>query len=117
LKKWPKEVKGFVIPIYGQELYLAKSLESFNKCAAYLSDTTEYPPCGGLCAMYQADTGQIINLIGVFDGNVSTLVHELSHCAFNVLESVGVPVLPGDPNEAFAYLIGELFEQSALLLK
>lgn len=63
----------------------------------------------GWCAATD-DRGSMV--VGVFDGGVSTAVHELSHAAINVFHYVGLDVNL-HTTEAFAYLLGSLFEQAA----
>jgi hypothetical protein len=53
--------------------------------------------------------------VGVFVGAASTLVHELTHAVFWILESVGVP-LTGECSEASAYLMGHLYEECTAAL-
>jgi hypothetical protein len=60
---------------------------------------------GGLCSALHHRSEMVL---GVFNGNSGTLVHELSHVCFRILQSCGVPA-EADSSEAFAYLIGHLF--------
>lgn len=56
------------------------------------------------------------HLIGVFDGKVGTLAHEMGHCAVNVMNHAGVKDFRHD-DEQFTYLLGHLVEQTFPLLK
>ena len=49
-------------------------------------------------------------VIGVFDGGLPTLVHEVSHAVINVFYPTGMSASV-ETTEAFAYLYESLFEQ------
>jgi hypothetical protein len=49
-------------------------------------------------------------LVGVFNGEVGTLVHELAHTAFKILRQVNIPA-NHKHQEAFAYLQQWLFDE------
>ncbi|EEE8861636.1 hypothetical protein C7188_22530, partial [Salmonella enterica subsp. enterica serovar Dublin] len=48
-------------------------------------------------------------LLGVFNGNAATLVHECAHVAFYVCRDVGVTTHPGDANETYCYMLDRMF--------
>jgi hypothetical protein len=48
--------------------------------------------------------------VGVFDGEVSTLAHEMTHAAVAILAGAGVRYTPTN-HESLAYLVGHLVEQ------
>ena len=67
--------------------------------------------------MLTNQSGETLFMIGVFDGDQGTLVHECSHLAFNLLDYVGVPVEAGASNEAYAYLIEFFYSSLTRLVK
>jgi hypothetical protein len=68
--------------------------------------------CGRSSKLANKRTGEVIYMLGVFDGKLDTLVHELGHITLYVLDHVGIPVGPGDTSEAFCYLQGDLFTKT-----
>lgn len=50
-------------------------------------------------------------IIGVFDGKISTLVHEISHAIISLFEYIEIPINDAC-SEAFTYLLGHLIEKS-----
>ena len=52
-------------------------------------------------------------LVGVFNGDLDVLVHELAHTTFKILRDVNVPVHVDGNQEAFCYLQGYLFKKLA----
>lgn len=51
-----------------------------------------------------------IHLVGIFDGRRSTLVHELAHASFRILDRVGIETPADSKNEAFCYLLDTLYD-------
>lgn len=57
-------------------------------------------------------------LVGVFDGKLSTLVHEMGHSAMDILNYARVGDYTEGPNqEQYCYLLGHLFELTLPLVK
>ncbi|MBF0215243.1 MAG: hypothetical protein HQM00_17070 [Magnetococcales bacterium] len=110
--KWPKNLKPHPIPIYGGDLYVIRDRETYQQCMTHLTgDPTvmDLTPFGGRYnQLTDKKTGNRIFLCGVFSGDNATLVHELFHIAFCVLDLAGVRVTE-DNHEALAYLLGFLF--------
>lgn len=66
--------------------------------------------CSGL--FVYPDTEQSFDYaICVFDGSISTLVHECWHATQRILEDVGNPVIEGAANETHAYMMEFLFKE------
>lgn len=98
-------------------MYLCPSFETWDKASAYVGSDFKAKGYAGLCGQYVHPDIGTINLVGVFDGRVATLVHELSHCAFNILGRAGVPVKDYEANEAYAYLLDTLYTESMKYIK
>lgn len=47
-------------------------------------------------------------LIGVFDQQIATLVHECAHVCFYVCSDVGVTTRPEDANETYCYMLDRM---------
>ncbi|STL87819.1 Uncharacterised protein [Escherichia coli] len=71
-----------------------------------------------MTGMWQPDhSGKILSrktgavqcyLIGVFDQQIATLVHECAHVCFYVCSDVGVTTRPEDANETYCYMLGRM---------
>ena len=104
----PATVKTCPVPLYGGSVWLAKSIEDIQACVALLGGDPPPDKAAGLaypCAYHKRSK---VYLVGVYDGSISTLAHELAHTTFFILSDCGVPVEPGAHNEAFCYLLGHL---------
>lgn len=65
--------------------------------------------CNGLCWQHGARY-----LVGVFDGGVPVLSHELTHVVFYEAVRTNFMAEVGDNDEGFAYLIQDLTKESLL---
>lgn len=52
-----------------------------------------------------------VHVVGIFDNQLATLVHELGHVVIKVLESCNIEIT-GKNSEMFCYLQDNLFEQA-----
>lgn len=105
---FPIEAKAFEIPMYRCVVSIAYNAEVYKRCQAYFEDEDEELYAG---ATRKYEEGSQY-LVGVFDGTSSTLVHELAHAAFMILDHVGIPIETDGNNEAYCYLIGYLMEMA-----
>lgn len=64
--------------------------------------------CLGISRQISGPDGEYAFVVGVFDNDVTTLVHELAHVTFNILTRVGVTVEANAANETFCYMQEEL---------
>lgn len=64
----------------------------------------------GVSRQIEGPDGEYAFVLGVFEGGVSTLVHELAHVTFNIMARVGVTVDERENNETFCYMLEELVE-------
>lgn len=73
----------------------------FRELLATANDST------GICSV---DANANSAYVGVFNGMVGTLAHEMTHAAMRILGGAGVKISP-DNNEALAYLIGHMVDE------
>ena len=101
-------MKRIDIKPYNGILYYTTSREEFLKKRKDFKDELIYDieDCDGMAS----DDKNNVHLVGVFDGSITTLVHELSHVTIKVLEHVGVPIT-SECSEAYCYLISNLMEE------
>lgn len=110
--KWPKPFREFGVPLYGGRVYIYDSFEKWRQAKQYLTkEPGDDTPSLGKCTFLTSNTGSAIALILVTNGNTGTLVHELAHATFFILDRAGVPVKEGEANEAYCYLLDALFER------
>lgn len=106
--KWPKVFETF-IPIYGGRIVICRTHAEWKQCAKYLGATI-FPTGSGAHQSFEGKSS-FIHLVGVFDRRRSTLVHELSHACFRIFGRVGIETPCGEKNEAFCYLLDNLYDQ------
>lgn len=113
--KWPK-LAAYTIPLFqSAHVYLAVTREEYqqaDKCMG--GDGKDFPFNSGLAGSYEdTETGERVYLIGIFDEQLSTLVHECAHVCFYVCSDVGVTTRPGDANETYCYMLDRMFSHFA----
>lgn len=111
-KKWPK-LPRYLIPLFHcANVYLCRSREEWSQaCDALDCSRSDLSALSGATQTYRnADTGETLYLLGVFDGALSTLAHECAHIAFYVCRDTGVVVEEAGANETYCYLVGGLFK-------
>lgn len=85
-------------------MWLATDRESWGEAHAYLgTGDGRHDKCAGVCQILESDSDVLV-LIGVFNGEVATLAHEVLHACFQVFDFAGASVTDGKANEAFCYL-------------
>ncbi len=109
--KWPK-LPRFLVPLFNcANVYLCRSKEEWIQA----EESIGLPPADlsasvGRCRQFVNDaTGENLYLIGVFDNNLATLVHECAHATFYCCSDVGVTVKTDEPNETYCYLLDRMF--------
>jgi hypothetical protein len=107
---WPTKAKLITIPIYNVEVWWVPDVETYQACLEAVD--CQPPSCAGINGrvtdFQHKKTGDYFILLSVFNGCTDTLVHEIGHCAFRILEAVGVKVDPVD-EETLCYLMGYLW--------
>lgn len=110
------KVKYYVASPYGQHIYVTTSRKEWRKLVRYLTDTVDELPCNGCFTnLVSEKNGSHAFIMGWFNGEYSTLVHECVHATFAVLHAVGIECSAGD-NEAFAYLHGDMWTSIAKMI-
>lgn len=71
-------------------------------------DDPDIATCRGMCYPTQNDIGSRLYVVGWFDGDIQTLVHESCHLALMVLNHAGIDPRDSD-GEAMCYLIDSMF--------
>lgn len=110
--KWTSGVKCYWANPYGIPVYLTNSHKTFNKARkCFGKDEIDLLGCDGMCSSYIGKNGGMTIVIGLFDeAKLDVLVHELSHACFIIMGRVGIK-LTAKNNEAYAYLLGHMFEE------
>jgi hypothetical protein len=100
-----KRVSSFTVHPYSAILYFTTSRKAFDKVRKkYVKGKCHIQNSAGVCGGYKDNT---IILVGVFDGTINTLTHEVGHAVIKILGSRGVPI-DDNNSEAFCYLLGHL---------
>lgn len=63
--------------------------------------------CNGASRTFSSNEG-VLHIIGLFNGENSTLAHECAHMAFDICSRVGVDIEQGGANETFCHLVSRL---------
>lgn len=108
-KKWPKPSIEFPVPIYGGTAYLYRTQSEFEDALAFIGANTAQSKANGKCQHLTNNvTGESIYMVGWFNSQKSTLVHECAHMAFFILAHAGIDARES-AGEAFCYLQDWLF--------
>jgi hypothetical protein len=97
------EIPVFPIPLYAGKVLLCMTPDEWASVAELYGSDPDTENCKGLSIRYFTPEEGRIYAIGVFDGAIDTLVHELAHATFHLLGDVGVTLEDGGANEAFTY--------------
>lgn len=117
--KWQK-LPALTIPLFqSANVYLAVTRDEFQYADKFLGGSIGDRPFNlGLASNYEnTETGERVYLIGVFDNQISTLVHECAHVCFYVCADVGVTTNPEDSNETYCYLLDRMVSRFLQYLK
>ena len=107
-----KRAKRFIVQPYEWFVYFYDDRQRWARATSraqfgtYLTQLADTKDCKGICS---CDADAKAAFIGVFDGSVGTLAHEMTHAAMEILTHAGVKVT-GDNNEALAYLVSFMVE-------
>lgn len=110
-KKWAKLPHFFVPLFHCANVYLCRSKDEWIQAeTAVGAPLTDLTMRKGLCRHFVDDqTGENHYLIGVFDNDAATLVHECAHASFYCCHDVGVTIDTGAANETYCYLLDRMF--------
>lgn len=106
------QLPSFEVPLFQCGLvYLCLSREDWENAHSEMSSNAQMLDRQGAANTFRnLNGGHDIYLLGVFDGNPSTLAHEAAHIVFDICGSVGVDVVIGEANETFCYLLEAIVE-------
>lgn len=113
--KWPK-LPSYTIPLFNSaNVYLAVTREEYQQADRCMGGSGDDMPFNvGLAGNYEnKETGERAYLVGVFDKNLSTLVHECAHVCFYTCADVGVTTRPDEANETYCYMLDRMFSHFA----
>lgn len=109
--KWPKLPRYFIPLFHSANIYLCVTKEEWQQALSNLGAGPHDLSFSNGRTMHFSDdeTGENMYLIGVFDGSVSTLVHECAHATFYCCHDVGISVETEKANETYCYLLDRMF--------
>ncbi len=102
----------FRVPLYGGRVLICPTREAYSRALELLDGDPD--PCtkeyvGVLLELSEGRKPvRKVYLLGWFDQNVGTLIHELSHLTFRVLRHAAVGISQTN-DEAYAYLMDALY--------
>lgn len=114
--KLPKSVTRIPIPLYGGTLWFAQSIDDVSICASLIGEELSAPGWYGIAYPISSYRGGRVLLVGVQQGSVDVLAHEMAHATFKILDYAGVSV-SADDDEAFCYLLQHLMAEAVPHLK
>jgi hypothetical protein len=105
-----KAPQVYPVPLFGGEVVVCRSRSEWAYAMRHYrqDDDSEKFAGGRAMSLVDVETRERTYLIGVFDGSIGTLAHELGHVCFYIVDSVGVKIEDGGTNETFCYLLGHL---------
>lgn len=112
-KKWPK-LPGFTIPLFRcANVYLCRTAEEWDSACDYLGcEGGSHEMLSGCTQTFQnKEAGENTYLLGVFNNDLATLVHECGHIAFYVCRDVNVPTDASLSSETYCYMLDRLFSE------
>jgi hypothetical protein len=95
------------VPLYGGELILLRSPESFSEETGEFED---YSGHRGLVHFAHKEDFTPLYYVGVFDNTLITLVHELGHACLMIVANAGFNAHDAN-GEPFCYLLDYLVSQ------
>ena len=109
--KWPKLPRYFVPLFHCANVYLCTSWVEWEQACNHLGvESGDNEMMAGATQTYfNTESGENLYLIGVFNNDMATLVHECAHVAFYICRDVGVTTRPGDANETYCYMLDRMF--------
>lgn len=100
--------KEFHIPIYGGTLKVVTEREEFIEAVDDEDEDLELSvaDCAGMTKVTHGEKGPVY-LVGIFDHDLSTVVHEMGHVTIFIADHCGFRINE-ETSECFCYLIEEL---------
>ncbi|EJQ8147404.1 hypothetical protein N8J30_004110 [Salmonella enterica subsp. enterica serovar Newport] len=109
--RWPK-LPNLLVPLFEcARVYLSTSREEWYLAYAALGlEPDDISGMGGCVRLIEnTESGDVILLIGIFNGESHVLAHECAHAAFRICSLCGVEINPDGSNETYCYLLGAIF--------
>jgi hypothetical protein len=104
--RWPRAKVEFDVPVYGGRCYLYRTHARYAAARRYLGhaiNLTGTPPLGSFVHTQSRD-GSVVYLVGWFDTDADTLVHEATHLCLAAFTTIDVD--PRDSGgEPFCYFL------------
>lgn len=114
--KWPTGGKFLFIELYRLNVWLFTKREDWDAAVGYLG-ISEAKQDGQLGISMSANRdNENIFLVGVFDGDHGTLVHELAHTTLDMCTMLSFDPQAGN-GEPFAYMQGYMFDKFHQFIK
>lgn len=106
----------FEIPIYGGFVRMYSKKEDFLEAckAADVEGSFDLEECSGIVQPFKSD-GSWGYIVGIFDGQPLTLVHECGHLAVFIFDDIRCEITE-DTSEPFCYLLEELVRRGEEVL-
>jgi hypothetical protein len=109
-------IRAFPIDPYRWHLYLFNDRAKWAKfCTRKMGGqgyAREAAQAGGIVEQDEINSSFYV---GIFDFNIGTLAHEMTHVSLSVLQYAGVPI-EGD-GEPLAYLVGHLVDECKIAVE
>jgi hypothetical protein len=115
MTKLPPYIKSVRLPLFEQNIHFVTSMDHYNICLGVMGFPPQ-APAAGKGGWYTDGDGDVMFLVGVMNGEHSTLVHEISHVTHFLCKYIGIDVEYGGANETFCYIMGALYKELAPLL-
>lgn len=98
------------VPLFTGKVYLVTTMKEYNQLLKHVDQAKcTNVVAGKALFLKNSTTGECNYIAGVFNGSIETLVHELAHITFFILNEHGVSIQDGQSNETYCYLLGSLF--------
>ncbi len=105
--KRPKPWRDFRVPVYGSRVLAYRTAKQYAAACESLGIEWDSEAVDGVVCQANHDSGHTVFIVGWFNNEPSSLVHEIGHLAIFVLVRAGMD--PRDSNgEALCYLLGTL---------
>lgn len=104
--------QSFNVPLFGDVITFCDDRDAWNAHRAQLNpDSEPLTPCAGATSRMEYPASGVAELVlGVFDGQPATLVHEATHAALFILQRHGMSP-ESDSGEAMAMLVEAIYSQ------
>lgn len=103
-------MKQFNVPLFGDLVTICHDKAEWDDRRMALNpDAEPWGPCAGAVSTVTQPNGQTEYLVGVFDGDPSTLIHELTHASLFIVQRHGIEPA-GDNGEVLCRVMEALWQ-------